>query len=1149
MLTAMTACPACGADAPPGSRFCPACGAALAEAAAPEEMLKLVTVLFADVVGSTARAEALHPEDVRALMADFFAAMSAEIQAEGGTIEKYVGDAIMAVFGVPTAHEDDAVRAVRAGRRMLARLQSWNDARDPGQRLEIRIGVNTGEALASGASGSDLLATGDAVNVAARLQQVAEPGAILVGERTARAVRPYFELRATDEPLDLKGKSEAVAAWLVESDWADAEPRGLPGLEAPLVGRDNELASLRSTLDRVRRERRPELVTLVGDAGIGKSRLVREFLTPLEVDVKVLIGRCLPYGQGVTLWPLGEMLKAEAVVLDTDPADAAFEKITQLVETSIDRELAGEPSRTAAALASTLGLQPPGDPLGALDPRDRYRELVSAWRALLASLAKSAPTVAVFEDLHWADPTMLDVLDELAERLEGPILFLCTARSDLLRSRPDWGGGRRTFASLPLDPLSGDESARLVELLLDVGALSDLRRRILERSEGNPFYLEEIVRHLIDEELLVRAGDRWRAGEGIDDVEIPDTVQAVILARLDLLSLEEKRVAQRAAVVGRTFWDGALGTVRGVDDLDAALQTLRRREFVVERLSSSIAGQREFVFKHVLVHDVAYESLTRKERGRAHAETAAWIERTSGDRSGELAELLAHHYDAAFTFLREDDLRRRARAQLLTAAANAHRRLAIEQGERFARRAVELSEGGAERVEALEALGDLHYSAFLGDAAWRAYSEALAELSDLDAVYARLAGKAALLGARWIGTMHDLPESEEVRRIIDAGLRGAPAHGRERALLLVDRGFLLLQREHRRDDQAEAAVREAVSAAEELGDANLLSPALDLAQTWEIDWGRYGDAYRTTSSRLELVPRMTSVKEIGDSYAMAAWSAQHLGRYRDAERHASACIERSREIDASQYLHGLVWRTMARFKLGEWELALADQAELEHVAAQDPRELPAGYTVRAYAYAALCHELRGEADEADRYIELTRRFFDQQVRPSSRGSLAAPPLALAFARRGQFDDALALIPLAPRSGSAGLTLEALCEIAGAQERWDDAAGLVAAAREEAAAGELLSLPPAADRLEGRAAAAAGDLTGAATLLERSADGFAALEARWEEARSRLLLAEAIIGTDRERAERELRAALDVFERLGSVREEEQARALLAAGAV
>jgi class 3 adenylate cyclase/DNA-binding SARP family transcriptional activator/tetratricopeptide (TPR) repeat protein len=1138
-------CFSCGAESPVGTRFCPSCGAALEEP--PEETLKLVTILFADIVGSTAWAEPLHAEDVRDLMADYFAAMASEIRSEGGTIEKYVGDAIMAVFGVPSVHEDDAVRAVRAAWRMLERLRSWNEGRDAAHTLEIRIGVSTGEVLASGASGADLRVTGDAVNVAAHLQQAAEPGTIVAADRTARAVRSHFELRAIDDPVASKGKSETLTAWLVAAHRAPDESHRAPHIASPLVGRDRELAVLRTTFDHVRNERRTALVTVIGEAGVGKSRVVRELLSLLEGDAKVLVGRCLSYGQGVTLWPLAEMLKAEAGVFDTDSSADASAKIATLVEASVEPTLAGHQSRTAAALASTLGLQQPGDPLGSLDPRARYRELVEAWRVLLASLARRAPVVAVVEDLHWADATMLDVLDELAERLDGPLVFLCTARPDLLRSRPDWGGGRRSFSSLPLDPLSSEESARLVSFLPGVDSLPDgVRRLILERSGGNPFFLEEIVRHLINDGLLVWEGERWRAREGMDQVEIPDNVQAVILARLDLLAPDERRAAQRAAVVGQVFWDGALARLVRVDDLDEVLRTLRRREFVLEGVSSSIAGQREYAFKHVLIRDVAYSSLPRAERGRAHAKTAAWIEETSGDRTGELAELLAHHYDAAFSFLRDGELRRRARAYLLAAAASAHRRFAIQQGDRLARRAVELSEGGAERVEALEALGDLHYLAFLGDAAWRTYGEALEELSDRDPAYARLAGKATLFGARFLGTMHELPEVDAVRRVIEQGLLAAPNPGPERTLLLVNRGFLVVQREGCRDDPADAAVREAAAAAEELGDADLLSAALDLVGAHEEEHGRYGEAYRTSQRRSELVPRVTEVKEIGDSYACAARQALHLGRYREAEAHASACVERSRGIDSGSYLHGLTWRVAARFSLGDWEGALADQAELERVATLAPRELPPGYSMSAYTRVALCHELRGEHDDADRYIGVALRYLEQAryMRERAGASVHPPPLALALARRGRFDDALALIPLVPRSVSASVTLEALCELAAARERWDDAARLVAAAREEAEVGEQLSLPLFADRLEGRAAGAAGDLVEGTKLLGRSADGFAALGAPWEEAWSRLLLAE-MVADERRRAEPELASALAVFEGLGSVREAERARAMLA----
>ncbi|HEY7198413.1 MAG TPA: hypothetical protein VH306_14645, partial [Gaiellaceae bacterium] len=723
-----------------------------------------------------------------------------------------------------------------------------------------------------------------------------------------------------------------------------------------------------------------------------------------------------------------------------------------------------------------------------------------------ASLARHTPVVVVVEDLHWADPTMLDVLDELAERLEGPILLLCTARPDLLRSRPNWGGGRRSFRWLPLDPLSIEESARLGSFLPGVDALPEsVRRLILERSGGNPFFLEEIVRHLINNGLLVWEGERWRARAGVEQIEIPDNVQAVILARLDLLSPDERRVAQRAAVIGRVFWDGALARVSGVADLDNALRTLRRREFVLERVSSAIAGQSEYIFKHVLIRDVAYASLPRAERGRAHTATAAWIEEMSGERRGELAELLAHHYEAAFSFLGDDDLRQRARAYLLTGAADAYRRFAVEQGERLARRAVDLSEGPPERAEALEAFGDLHYLASLGDAAWRTYGEALAELPDSDPAYARVAGKATLFATRYPGTMNEIPAVDEVHGILERALLVAPSGCPDRALLLANRGFLLAQTEGRLDAETDAAVRAAALAAEELADPDLLSAALDLAAVYEEEHGRFGEAYRLDLERNRLVGRMTDVKEIGDAYSNAARRAHRLGRFREAATHATACIERAREIDSGSYLHGLTWRVAARFSLGEWDVALADQLELERVAALRSRDLPPPYAMGAYTSAALCHELRGEHDDADRYIAIGLRYSAQRRYAPRWGSIYLGPLALTLARRGRFEEAIELIPLVPRTLSACVTLEGLCEIAAARERWDEAAALVAATREESEVGEQLTLPLFADRLEGRAAGAAGDVAAGARLLERSADGFAALEAVWEEAWSRLLL--------------------------------------------
>jgi hypothetical protein len=395
--------------------------------------------------------------------------------------------------------------------------------------------------------------------------------------------------------------------------------------------------------------------------------------------------------------------------------------------------------------------------------------------------------------------------------------------------------------------------------------------------------------------------------------------------------------------------------------------------------------------------------------------------------------------------------------------------------------------------------------------------------------------------------MRELPALDEVGPVIDAGLRGAAAGSVERAALLLDRGYMLVQREGRHDAVAKEAIGAALDAAEETADANLVSAALDLEQAEHMHDGRYGDMYRSAMRRLELLPRLTDVREIADAHAMRAWSTLHLGRYRESEAAATAASERARGIDAGAYLHGLTWRVAARFMLGDWEGALADQAELERVAALDSqRDVPASFSMRAYTQTALCHFLRGDDGLSDRYVDISLRYFES--RPPLYGAgpaIAIPLLAHVLALRGRFDEALAVLPLVVHSGGAGLTYQVLCEVTALREAWDEAAPLVSAAREEAAAGELLALPLYTDRLEGRTVAAAGEAEQAAVLLRRSADGFGELEAPWEEAWSRLLLGEVLLPVDREQAERELAAALTVFDALGSVREAERARAPLA----
>ena len=610
----MTACARCGSPLPEDARFCPSCGSPTTLPNAGQER-KVVTVLFADVTGSTALGERLDPERFREVMQSYGNAMREEIEGEGGTVEKFIGDAVMAAFGVPAAHEDDPERALRASLRMMRRLDELNGdlERAYDVSLQIRVGINTGEVLAATNPGpGEAMVTGDAVNAASRLQGVADPGAIFVSQRTADAVRGFaFEDRGLQE---LKGKRDRVrAVRLVEETGIGS--RGVPGLSAPMVGRASELDLLRSILERVVRERRPHLVTVYGDAGVGKSRLTAEFLRWAESTdppPTVLRGRCLPYGDGITYWPLSEILKGHAGILDSDPPELAVEKVRKTGRDLLTQEVATDPARSTAALAYTVGLEDPEVSFAHADPREVRDELHAAWRSFFTALGQSVPIIVIIEDIHWADPVLLDLLDELAEHVEGSVVFLCPARPDLTAKRPSWGGGRRNMSSIALDPLSSDEADRLVRLLLSVDDLpTSIHAKILERAEGNPFYLEEIVRRLIDGGFLFREDDRWRAASGIEDVDIPDTVQAVLASRIDLLEPDDKRLLQAASVVGRVFWSGPVIELTGVSavDADGSLRRLHDRELVLSRPGSTLAGQREYIFKHVLTRDVAYESL------------------------------------------------------------------------------------------------------------------------------------------------------------------------------------------------------------------------------------------------------------------------------------------------------------------------------------------------------------------------------------------------------------------------------------------------------------------------------------------------------------------------------------------------------------
>jgi class 3 adenylate cyclase/tetratricopeptide (TPR) repeat protein len=638
----MRICPSCGHENVDDARFCSNCGNALVPATeTAREERKVVTVLFADLVGFTSRSERLDPEDVRATLTPYFARLREELERRGGTVEKFIGDAVMAVFGAPTAHEDDPERAVRAALAIRDALAEMND-QDPRIDLHVRIGVNTGEALVSlgvRPLQGEGMAAGDVVNTAARLQASAPVDGILVGDATYLATERAIEYRAA-EPVEAKGKTDPITVWEALEARSHYGVDITRRVDTALVGRDHELALLRDALDRARHHDEPQLVTLVGEPGIGKSRLVHELFVHIEEMPDLITwrqGRCLPYGDGVSYWALGEMVKAEAGILETDPDGEAAAKLDRSVSELIGEE--NEQRWVARHLRPLIGLTQEHD------SGEGMEDAPSAWRRFLEALAERRPTVLVFEDLHWADEGLLDFLDELIDwTRDVPLLVLCTARPELLVRRPDWGGGKLNAATLALAPLSDEETAVLLAGLLDRAVLpAELQSALLARAGGNPLYAEEFARMAADRPVADLAA-----------AELPGSVQGIIAARLDGLLPDDKSLLQDASVVGKTFWLGAVAAIGGQDraDLERRLHALERGRFVRRSRRSSVGGETEYAFLHLLVRDVAYGQIPRGARGEKHRVAADWIGSLGSDRLEDRAELLAYHYGSALQLTR-----------------------------------------------------------------------------------------------------------------------------------------------------------------------------------------------------------------------------------------------------------------------------------------------------------------------------------------------------------------------------------------------------------------------------------------------------------------------------------------------------------------
>ncbi len=779
--------------------------AALDEPEAPAEERRVVTILFADLVSSTQLADHMDPEDLRALLADYFASMAREVRRHGGTVEKYIGDAIMAVFGLPVTHEDDPVRAVRAAlgmRAALRRLNHRHHAADPeAPDLRMRMGINTGEVVAASgnepADGRDFLITGEPVNVAARLQQMAVADTILLGPRTYRAVRGAVRARALPA-AEVRGKPRPIRVWEAlgmsgEHEVPAPRPRGVDGLRAPLIGRDTEMDLLRVIYARSVSERRPHRITVLGAPGVGKSRLVRDFLNrllgvspvagpdaPADAEVAaqaatyrdaptVLEGRCPPYGEGITYWPLAEMLRAFCDLSALQTARDARERLRSCVADILSASGRTEdPEVITAYLAQTVGVESAERRRRLLpeDNRQLQEGLFRAWRVFFEALAVKRPLVLVIDDIHWADDALLDLVDYLSTHVaDVPLLLICPARPELLEKRPAWGRGPRNDVAIGLEALPTAAAERLVRALLPgAGIPNTLRHGILEKSEGNPFYAEEIVRMLVDRGILVRespegangthgtsgndwsVAPEWRDSPEVRDPVIPDTVQGVLAARLDLLAPEERAMLQHASVIGRYFWPSALQVLAPAvprERLGALLETLERKDLIQEAEHEpgvAPADERTYSFKHALTREVTYGAIPHVRRAGEHARLARWLEGLATDRGEGFLELLAHHYQQYYlqgtaarsrSTLRRQAVRAKAIHYLRLAGDSAACRHAAVKAEHCYSDAIALLEEEPTpetiplRVELLTSRGDVRWMQTRGDAAWEDYRSAL----------------------------------------------------------------------------------------------------------------------------------------------------------------------------------------------------------------------------------------------------------------------------------------------------------------------------------------------------------------------------------------------------------------------------------------
>ena len=1079
-------CPSCGFENVDGAKFCSECGTALTAAAPQREERKVVSVLFADLVGFTSTAERLDPEEVRALLQPYHARLRELLERHGGTVEKFIGDAVMAVFGAPVAHEDDPERAVRAA--LAIRDGIVEEA-----RLQVRIGITTGEALvALGArpEAGEGMAAGDVVNTAARLQSAAPVDGILVDETTFRATERAMEYREHD-PVAAKGKAEPVPVWEALQARAafGTDVRQIGG--AALVGREAELGALLNALERALGEE-AQLVTLVGVPGIGKSRLVWELFQRVDALPEFVTwrqGRSLPYGEGVSFWALGEMAKAQAGMLETDSPEDVEAKLAAMVGDLVPED----PDRgwviTHLRPVVGLGAEPE---LGG----DRRAEAFAAWRRFFEALGEQGPLVLVFEDLHWADDGLLDFVDHLVDWASGvPLLVVGTARPELLARRPGWGGGKPNAQTLSLAPLSDDETARLVHDLLGRAAVAaEVQAPLLERAGGNPLYAEEFVR-LVEQER--------------GDSTLPESVQGIIAARLDGLPQEEKALLQQAAVHGKVFWLGALDGERWA--VEERLHALERKEFVRRERRSSVAGEVEYAFRHALVRDVAYDQIPRAERGDRHLAAATWIE--SLGRPEDHGELLAYHYLVALDYGRTHE---RAWAALRAAGDRAAGLNSPAQAISYYERALELA---PERDgELLFRYGAAFHA--LGDSRTDEVLEEAARLSDPE----RAAEAHALLAQFWWhrGVRdRSLPHLERAAELVrDA----SPSAAKARVLAEVSRQKIL-------GGEAKEGLpiaREAYAVADQLGLAELAASALNNISIARADFGDYAGAVEDLQRSVELALSVNS-PEAARAYnnlGAMAWTVEGPGEAKEFLVEAIRAGERLGNAHVANFSAAIL--PSALLSLGEWDEALT---RYDAFIAERESGAPSYHEGNWHVERATIRHARGEP--AERVLEDLRLGLEAARRVGDPQAVI-PALATSVKIRvelGRLDEARALTD--ELRGIPSLT------------RWlgyfSDFAFVAAELGEEDLVRSVLAEAPEGNLwrgviealMEGEPARAADILGDSGRLLG--------------EARMRLLAARALVADGRRaEADEQLQKSLAFWRSVGATRYIREGEALLAA---